>query len=468
MLQHFLTPTFILWPFVFGMALVYQGRQRPTSCTAGEMAESRSVLIKEAPQEPPDFSATAASLVDAAKGLVQEGLRLQKQLVDNVPPATANFANSILLLAQNENARTAESHILEFYQHVAADRELQAASRKAQSLLLDFALETYMRRDVFDIVDSVLRRNEELDLQSRRFLEEEHKKYVRHGIGLPDGPQLKRFRDIQKCLNRVKIEFSKNLNDEHGGIWFTEEELDGVPNDLISLLEKGTAENEGKFRLTFQYTDFSQALAYATRERTRKKVYVAYCNRCNDNVPLLREAVVLRDEAARILGYPNHAALRLQEKMIKSPNTINAFLGDLQSRLSAKGTEEVKRLQSLKIADVGDDHYYLWDQSYYTRRFLEEGFGVDQEKIAEYFPLMQTIHNMLEIFSEMFGLIFIQQTENRNQRGRFVWHTDVRLFEAWDEETDEFLGHLYMDLHPREGKFGHTANLNLRPVSDSS
>ena len=47
------------------------------------------------------------------------------------------------------------------------------------------------------------------------------------------------------------------------------------------------------------------------------------------NVPLFKEAVVLRDEAARLLGYPNHAALRIEDKMAKTPKTVDDFLGDL-------------------------------------------------------------------------------------------------------------------------------------------
>ena len=47
-----------------------------------------------------------------------------------------------------------------------------------------------------------------------------------------------------------------------------------------------------------------------------------------------------------------------------------------------------------------------------------------------------------------------------------VWHEDVQVFSVWDDagEGSGFIGYLYLDLFPREGKYGHAANFNLQPV----
>jgi len=41
----------------------------------------------------------------------------------------------------------------------------------------------------------------------------------------------------------------------------------------------------------------------------------------------------------------------------------------------------------------------------------------------------------------------------------------VKIFSVWDSETEgsSFVGYLYLDLHPRPGKYGHAANFSLRP-----
>jgi len=49
-------------------------------------------------------------------------------------------------------------------------------------------------------------------------------------------------------LGELVIAFQKTTIEDTGGIWFTLRELDGVSDDVLSTLEKGTGENEGKVR----------------------------------------------------------------------------------------------------------------------------------------------------------------------------------------------------------------------------
>jgi metallopeptidase MepB len=105
---------------------------------------------------------------------------------------------------------------------------------------------------------------------------------------------------------------------------------------------------------------------------------------------------------------------------------------------------------------------------------LEKEYQLDHQKISEFFPLQTTIRGMLEIFEQLFGLVFVEVTKGEDRasispsgKGEdIVWHEDVQLFSVWDDEGEGsgFVGYLYLDLHPREGKYGHAANFNLQPV----
>ncbi len=433
--------------------------------------------LKKHPQAPPLFTSSPASILDDAKRLIKQSRKVQNQIVESVQASTATFANTLLPLAQDENERKKQAHVLEFYQNVSSNEELRAASREMEGLLKDFAIETAMREDLYKLVEAVLEKNEELDSESHQFLEKEHRNYIRNGLGLPAGHKRERFKEIKKRLGQVSIGFQKNLNEEKGCIWFSRKELEGVPEDVLSGFEHGQAEQSGQLKLTFKGPDVSAVLSYATNGETRRQLLIANANKCNQNVSLLKEALVLRDEAARLLGYPNHAAFRLEEKMIKSPEIVNSFLADLRSKLTAGGLNEIEKLKELKKTDVEsrgeqfDGHYYQWDHSFYNRLMLEKEFSFDQQKVAEYFPLNTTIQHMLETFEELFGMDFIEINGNYRddlaETGKgsdIVWHPDVKVFSAWNEGSDEFLGYLYLDLHPRPGKFGHAANFNLQPV----
>ncbi|KAF2835216.1 hypothetical protein M501DRAFT_456864 [Patellaria atrata CBS 101060] len=366
-----------------------------------------------------------------------------------------------------------ESHIIGFYQAVSTDQALRDASTEAEKLLDDWGIESSMREDVFQLVDSALKKGEDLDPESQRLLEKDRKSYITNGLGLPAGPKRDRFKAIKKRLSEISIIFQKNLNEETGGLWFTPEQLDGVPNDVLETLAKGQGENEGKLRLSFKYPDLFPTLKYATNAETRKTVFVANENKLPQNIPLFREAVVLRDEAARLLGYKNHAEFRIEDKMAKTPKTVDEFLGDLRERLAAGGLEEINKLLALKAAEGNKDgHYYLWDHRYYDRLMLEKDYQLDHNKIAEYFPLGPTIRGMLQIFEQLFGLVFVEITGEERDRvsdtgkgSDIVWHEDVQVFSVWDDEDEGsgFVGYLYLDLFPREGKYGHAANFNLQP-----
>ncbi|KAH0562023.1 hypothetical protein GP486_003277 [Trichoglossum hirsutum] len=448
---------------------------------AGPTATATMAPNKKPPQSPPRFTATPESLLQVTNKLIDRSRQVLDNIVAEVKSDSASFENVLLPMAYDENSIANEAHILSFYQAVSTSSALRDASTEADKLLEEYSIEASMREDVFQLVDAVLKKGETLEPESRRLLEKEHKSYIRNGLGIPAGPKRDRFKQIKKRLSEISITFQKNLNEETGGIWFTPEDLDGVPDDLLSSLQKGEGENAGKLRLTFKYPDLFPTLKYAKNSDTRKKVFMDNENKCNQNVPLFQEAVILRDEAARLLGYPNHAAFKIEDKMAKTPETVDEFLGDLRSRLTAGGRSEVARLKEIKREDLksrgegsrDDGHYYLWDHRYYDRLMLESEYALDQQKIAEYFPLQTTIRGMLQIFEKLFGLVFVEilPGEDRDllsESGKgdeIAWHEDVTIFSVWDDEGEGggFVGYLYLDLFPREGKYGHAANFNLQP-----
>ncbi|OAA67813.1 metallopeptidase [Niveomyces insectorum RCEF 264] len=450
------------------------------------------------PQAPPTFTGTKDSILADARAICDKTRAVLDKIVAEIPvtdTSKATFDAVMRPQTDDENETSLSSNILGFYQYVSADSELRDASTEATRLMDEFGIECNMREDVFRVVDAVVvayggrdtleaiggsNPAHKLDPESARLLVKDHKGYIKNGLGLPIGPQRDRFKEIKKRLSQIQIDFQKNLNEEKGGIWFTQEELDGVPADVVDALEKGEvgSQNEGRMKLSFKYTDLFPALKFAKNPDTRRRIFVDNENKCMKNVDLFREAVLLRDEAARMLGYPNHAALRLEDKMAKTRQTVDSFLGDLRKRLVAGGVAEINHLLTLKKADTEalnlpfDGNYYLWDHRYYDRLMVEKEYSIDENQVAEYFPLSSTVAAMLKIFERLFGFVFVELgPEERayisptGQAKDISWHEDVILFSVWNDasEGDDFVGYLYLDLHPRLGKYGHAANFNLQP-----
>ncbi|PHH55189.1 Thimet-like oligopeptidase [Ceratocystis fimbriata CBS 114723] len=430
------------------------------------------------PQAPPLFTGTKESIISDSKAMCAVTRGLLDKLVSEISLDDANFNNTIVPQIHDEN-KASNAHILGFYQYVSPNAELRAASTEAEALLDDFSIEMGMREDVFKLVDAVYsrRETEKLDGESLRFIEKERKAFIKNGLSLPAGAVRDRFKEIKKRLSTLGIEFNKRLTEENGGVWLTAEELDGVPKNVVDNLEKGVGENEGKLKLTFKYTDIFPSLKFATNPETRRRIFVANENKCNDNVALFKETISLRDEAARMLGYPDHATMVIEDKMTKTPKLVHEFLGDLRSRLADGGRKEIDHLLELKKQDVEsrgiqfDNKYFLWDHRYYDRLMIEKEYSIDENLIAEYFPLQSTIAGMLKIFEELMGFSFHELDATERSRlsptgdGKDIsWHEDVIIFSVWNDasEGDGFVGYLYLDLHPRAGKYGHAANFNLQ------
>ena len=120
---------------------------------------------------------------------------------------------------------------------------------------------------------------------------------------------------------------------------------------------------------------------------------------------LLEKTLTLRREIARLLGYKNHAELRLEDRMAKTPKTVMAFLKDLQKKLKPLGKKEDKEMIAYKNSKTGKNSrtLYSWESGYWSNKFRKENLELDSEKIKEYFPSQVVIDGMLDLFGGVFG-----------------------------------------------------------------
>ena len=455
--------------------IVLDSSTRPL--TTGSMANKH---FKKPPQAPPLFTGAPESVIADTNAMIDRSRALMDRLVAEVKPADATFKNVLLPMALDDNKMGVEGNIIGFYKSVSTSAELRAKSNEAEQLMDKYGTEATLREDVYKLVEAAKEKGEKLEPECQRLLEKFHKDYLRAGMSLPTTEQRKQLKVIKDRIDTLANTFNSNLNDEAGGIWFDRKDVDGVPEDLVASWTEGDGENKGKVRMTFKYPDFFPTMMFAKNAETREKALIENENKLPQNIPIFKEVIQRRDEAARLLGYKDHATFVIEDKMAKTPKTVDDFLGDLKGKLMEGGEKERKTLTELKKSDLAsrgmeqsfDGHYYIWDHRFYNRLMLEKDYQVDQERLSEYFPLGPTIEAMLEIFEKLFGLSFTEISgENRaslspSGKGEdIVWHPDCQIFSVWDSDDmgGEFVGYLYLDLHPREGKYGHAANFNLQP-----
>ncbi|KAJ0382923.1 hypothetical protein COL922a_011539 [Colletotrichum nupharicola] len=350
------------------------------------------------PQLPPLFIATPISILESINELIETSKQAHKDLVNTISPSSATFANTLLPLAHAENALSSD-------RSDTADIPQRCVSRQRKAS---------MNEDVFKMVNSVFvtAGQQSLDQESRNLLNKKHKEFVKNGLRIASGERRDRFKEIRSRIDALTSKYSKNLAEDNTAIYFAPDELEGFPEDILSELEKGQTgtENEGKLKIEIPM-DLSSVLRAVKNPATRQKARLAYGKRCPANVAIFKEVVQLRHEAALLLGYPNHAALSVEDKMAATPDRVNSFLSSLRSKLTEAASKDVETLLRLKKADVeargedSDGHYFTWDNPYYDNMLLQQAYAVDQAKISEYFPLQSTVNGMLGIFEQLFALV---------------------------------------------------------------
>ena len=267
-----------------------------------------------------------------------------------------------------------------------------------------------------------------------------------------------RLRELRQRLIEVGVAFQHNIDEWDDGIEMTPDDLTGLPDAYIARLGPGKA--DGSYRVSMAYPEYVPFLEEAGRRDLRQALQYKFLNRAaEENIPLLEEAILLRRQIAELLGYATWADYSMEVKMA-DPEAVDELYESIVPGLTKRGTEELAALQALADPDLDGERVQPWDWRYYHTKQRKLEYGVDQNEVAEYFPLDPTIEGMFDITGEVFGL------EYRRIDDAKAWHEDVALYEIYDA-TDSKLGdddpiaYFYFDLFPREGKFNHAACFDI-------
>ena len=92
-----------------------------------------------------------------------------------------------------------------------------------------------------------------------------------------------------------------------------------------------------------------------------------------------------------------------------------------------------------------------WDVTYLGEKLKLRNYQYNETEVKEYFPADSTVQGTFRVYENLFGIRF------EEVRGAPVWSPDVRLYRVTNADDGVTVGYLYLDLYPREGKYGHFA-----------
>ena len=415
----------------------------------------------EPPRDPIDFNLSAGqvqSICQTAKSRADESLQaLALQ-------STATFRTTFVPFSDILSDLADETAGPMFLGHVAVDKAVRDAGLQCDTDISKYVVGVFAREDLYRPLLAAADRGELVTGEDARLVEKTLADFKRSGLDLPPAGREK-LKAMRQKLVELSNDFAKEVAETKDYAFFTPAQMAGVPEDMLKRLPR----EGGGYRVSLDYPDYFPFMENARDPAARRVLQTKFDSRGGEaNKKRLAEILRLRDEAARLLGYRNHAEYVLEDRMASSPEEVSRFLAGLREKLYRKGRPELRELIALKKAEEGrrsDGMLDAWDWRYYHNQLMKQRYQVDKQKIREYFPTDLVVDQMLKIYQEVLGLRFTETAPAA------AWHPDVKQFEIADARTGVKIGRFFMDLYPREGKYKHAAAFSLiqgRQLPDGS
>ncbi|MTV16634.1 MULTISPECIES: M3 family metallopeptidase [Bradyrhizobium] len=268
--------------------------------------------------------------------------------------------------------------------------------------------------------------------EQMRLLERTYTRFRRSGAGLDDAAKA-RMAEINERLAHLGTSFSHHLlGDEQE--WFMElgeGDRAGLSDTFVAAAKAAAEERgmPGKAIVTLSRSSVEPFLQSSSRRDLREKVYKAFTARgdngnANDNNATIVEILRLREETAKILGFPTYAAYRLEDSMAKTPEAVRGLLERVWKPARARALADRDALQALIAEEGGNFTLASWDWRYYAEKLRQRRANFDDSAIKPYLVLDHMIEAAFDCATRLFGVTFEERKDVP------VWHPDVRVWEV--------------------------------------
>ena len=294
-----------------------------------------------------------------------------------------------------------------------------------------------------------------LDPVAARLLTKTLDDFRRAGVDLDDETRARLAR-INERLTEVGQDFGRTIRDDVRTVRVPPERLDGLPQDW---LDAHPPADDGLVTVTTDYPDAVPVRMFAHDAGVRRDVTVAFLERgWPDNEARLHELFALREELATLVGYADWASYDADVKMIGKGPAIPEFIDRIADAADGPMRRDLEVLLERYRRDVPDaTSITTADSLYYKELVRQERHDVDAQQVRGYFDFPRVRQGLLDVTARLFGLRYDAVPDAP------VWHEEVTAYDVLRDGPDGAarIGRIYLDLHPREGKYKHAAQFTL-------
>lgn len=387
--------------------------------------------------------------------VVEEALKEKKSRYANIKSISKEdrtFANTVYALESSDYGAVEDMNKVYFLMNASPRKTVRTAAQIALNKFEKAMVDIEFDKDIYQAFKEYKPKRGELKDPDKKLFDDMTRSYKRMGFEL-DAAKQRRLKQILKKQTVLGTKFSKNINDYKDHITVGKNDTEGLPKNYLAGLKK---DKKGNYIVTLDYPDSIPFMENAKSEENREKLSLKLLQKGGQkNLKILEELVKLRAEHAGLLGYKSHAAFVTEVRMAKSPENIQKFITELIKPLKPKLKKESIELRNAKRKLTKNKKAELkyHDRPYYSNQLKKQKFNIDDEEVREYFPLEIVLKGTLEIYSKLLSVKFVELKNHP------TWHKDVLVYAVKNKK--DTIAYFYLDLHPREDKYGHAAVFGL-------
>jgi peptidyl-dipeptidase Dcp len=393
---------------------------------------------------------------------IEEGMAQQlvemRAIAENPEPPT--FANTLIALEKSGRLLERVMSVFDAITSANTNPTLQKVQQLEAPRLAAHNDAIYLNSELYRRVEAVYEQRATLKLQpeSLRLVEFYHREFVHAGANLSDADKTE-LKHINQEISTLETSFRTELlaaTQDAAYAATDPAKLAGLTAaQLEAAAEAAKLRKQQGWILTLQNTTQQPYLANLSDRATRQALYEDSWNRAerggaHDTRATITRLAQLRAAKAKLLGFPNFAAWKLENQMAKTPDAAIKFMDALVAPAAANAAEEAKDIQGLMKAEVQP-----WDWDFYSAQVRKAKYDIDEAQVRPYFELNHVLTNgVFYAANQLYGLTF---TERKDLP---VYHPDVRVFEVTDADGKP-VALFYCDFYKRDNKNGGAWMSNL-------
>jgi len=335
------------------------------------------------------------------------------------------------------------------------DSKVRDAAKTCEPKVQAFNTDLFLDPVFAAVVKRYADRKEPLTGVRARLLRDTQRDLRRNGLELSADKQ-KELRAINEELSKLVQSFEANLSESTATLKVKPEQLKGLPAAFVEQHKPGS---DGMVTLTTDYPDYFPVISYAEDRSIARDLTEKFDNRAADkNLKVLDRVLELRNKKAALLGYKTWADYAIEPRMAKQADAVRSFLEKLAKDVKAPAKKELEEFRAEYQKLTGkkvDGRIPNYDRLYLEQKLRVKKYSFDSKALSEYFEVTKVTTGLLDISSKLYGIEF------RDVPDAPKWHPEVRVLDVMDKGKK--LGRIYLDLHPRDGKYKHAAMFSVRP-----